>query len=210
MGGTEISKRTNISFLCKEIAMTQTLFKPKDQRLIHSGVSWQHFQSIQSGFNDSPGIRLFYYKGEVEILAVSQDHEIFSCLIGILLAEYFVEKGIEFTPTGSFTQEKEGVASAQADKSYFIGRQGKIPDLSIEVVFTSGTLAKLNRYQELGVPEVWFWEDGLLTLHHLRESGYERIYHSEVLPSLDIDLLSRCVLMTSRLEAVKEFRRGIS
>jgi Uma2 family endonuclease len=192
------------------LAMTQTLFKPTDQRLTHSGVSWQQFQLIQSGFNDSPGIRLSYYKGEVEILAVSQDHEIFSCLIGILLAEYFVEKEIEFTPTGSFTQEKEEVASAQADKSYFIGRSGDIPDLSIEVVFTSGTLAKLKRYQELGVPEVWFWEDGLFTLHHLRASGYERIYRSEVLPDLDMDLLARCLLITSRVEAVKEFRRGIS
>ena len=190
--------------------MTQTLSKPTDQRLTHSLVSWRQFQSIQEGFSDSPGIRLFYYRGEVEILAISQEHELFSRFIGILLAEYFVEKGIEFFPTGSFTQEKEGVASAQADESYCIGTLKKTPDLSIEVVFTSGTLSKLNRYQELGVPEVWFWEDGLFTLHHLRLSGYERIYRSEVLPELDIDLLTRCLLITSRVEAVREFRRGIS
>jgi Uma2 family endonuclease len=121
-----------------------------------------------------------------------------------------VEKGIEFYPTGSFTQEKEGVASAQADESYCIGSLKKIPDLSIEVVFTSGTVSKLKRYQELGVPEVWFWEDGLFTLHHLRVDGYERIYASEVLPDLDIDLLTRCLLMASRVEAVREFRRAIS
>ena len=190
--------------------MTQTLNKPIDQRFTHSGISWQQFKSIQEGFSDSSGIRLFYYRGEVEILAVSQDHEIFSCLIGILLAEYFVEKGIEFTPTGSFTQERVGVVSAQADKSYFIGKVGTTPDLSIEVVFTSGTVSKLNRYWELGVPEVWFWEDGLFTLHHLRKEGYERIYRSEVLPDLDIDLLTRCVLMSSRVEAVREFRKAIS
>ncbi|HAG80342.1 MAG TPA: hypothetical protein DCL61_04015 [Cyanobacteria bacterium UBA12227] len=190
--------------------MTHTLDKPSSQRFIHFGVSWQQFKSIQEGFSNSPGIRLFYYRGEVEILAVSQDHEVFSCLIGILLAEYFVEKGIEFTPTGSFTQEQEGVASAQADQSYFIGRSGKTPDLSIEVVFTSGTLSKLNRYREWGVPEVWFWEDGLLTLHHLRSDGYERIYTSEILPDLDIDLMTQCLVMTSRVEAVREFRKGIS
>ncbi|HAX86928.1 MAG TPA: hypothetical protein DCY91_11880 [Cyanobacteria bacterium UBA11370] len=165
---------------------------------------------MQEGFNNSPGIRLFYYLGEVEILAVSQNHELFSRTIAGLLFDYFVEKGIEFYPTGSFTQEKEGVASAQADESYCIGTLKKTPDLSIEVVFTSGTLSKLKRYQELGVPEVWFWEDGLLTLHHLRADGYERIYHSEVLPDLDIDLLTRCLLMTSRVEAVREFRRAIS
>ncbi|HAG80141.1 MAG TPA: hypothetical protein DCL61_02995 [Cyanobacteria bacterium UBA12227] len=190
--------------------MTQTLDQATDQRLTHSLVSWQQFKLIQEGFNNAPGIRLFYYKGEVEILAVSQEHETISRLIGILLAIYFEEKGMEFTPTGSFTQEKEGVASAQADESYCIGTLKKTPDLSIEVVFTSGTLSKLKRYQELGVPEVWFWEDGLLTLHHLRVDGYERIYQSEILSDLDINLLTRCVLMTSTVEAMRTFRRGIS
>ncbi|WP_333378626.1 hypothetical protein [Microcoleus sp. N9_B4] len=44
----------------------------------------------------------------------------------------------------------------------------------------------------------------------MRSHGYEKIDHSEVLPGLDINLLSRCLLMASRVEAVKEFRRGIS
>lgn len=183
--------------------------QPTQQQFIHSGMNWQQFKSIQLGFADSPGIRLFYYRGELEILAVSPEHEIATQLIGILLAEYFVEKGIEFTPTGSFTQEKEGEVSAQADQSYFLGELGTTPDLSIEVVITSGGNTKLNRYQVLGVPEVWFWEDGLFTLYHLRNSSYERIYQSEVLPELKINTLTRCVLMASRVEAIKEFRRSL-
>ena len=190
--------------------MTQAVSQPPEQRFIHSSMSWQQFKLLEESFADSPSIRLFYYKGEVEIFAVSQEHEIFSCLIGILLAEYFVEKGIEFTPTGSFTQEKEGIASAQADKSYFIGKSGKTPDLAIEVVFTSGTLTKLNRYRELEVPEVWFWEDGLFSLYHLRKDSYERIYRSQILPDLDLDLLTRCMLISSKVEAIRKFRRGIS
>ncbi|HTL89402.1 MAG TPA: Uma2 family endonuclease, partial [Leptolyngbya sp.] len=43
----------------------------------------------------------------------------------------------------------------------------------MEVVFTSGNEGKLTRYQALGVPEVWFWEDGVLKLYHLRETGYQ-------------------------------------
>ncbi|QZZ18777.1 Uma2 family endonuclease [Leptothermofonsia sichuanensis E412] len=191
--------------------MTQTLDRPKDQRLVHSGISWQQFKTIQTGFADSPGIRLFYYRGEIEILAVSQDHEIFSGLIALLLGIYLVEKEIEFSPTGSFTQEKEGEASVQADQSYLIGKTtGTIPDLSIEVVFTSGNENKLNRYQALGVLEVWFWEDGLFRLYHLRNTGYELIDRSEVLPGLDINLLTRCLLMASRVEAAREFRQALS
>jgi Uma2 family endonuclease len=112
---------------------------------------------------------------------------------------------------GSFTQEKGEEVSAQADESFLIGKSTDItPDLSIEVVFTSGGKRKLTRYQALGVPEVWFCEDGVFGLYHLRSHGYEKIDQSEVLPGLDINLLSRCLLMASRVEAVKEFRRGIS
>lgn len=193
--------------------MTQTLDKPKDQRLIHRGMTWEKFKLIQDGFADAPGIRLFYFEGEVEILAISQDHEFFSETISGLLFVYCLEKRIPFAPTGSFTQEKEGVASVQADKSYFIGRSrtaSSPPDLSIEVVFTSGNESKLNRYRALGVPEVWFWEDGAFSLYYLRDSGYDRIYRSVVLPDLDLDLLTRCLLMADTVEAGLEFRRGIS
>jgi Uma2 family endonuclease len=190
--------------------MTQTLDKPTDRRFIHSGVSWEKFKLIEAGFADSPGIKLFYYEGEVEILAVSQEHEFFSRMISGLLFIYFTDQGIEIRPTGGFTQEKEGVASAQADESYFFGSGGTTPDISIEVVFTSGNERKLNRYQALGVPEVWFWEDGRFALYCLRGDSYERVSQSEILPDLDIDLLSRCVLMTSIVEAAREFRREIS
>ena len=77
-------------------------------------------------------------------------------------------------------------------------------------MFTSGGKRKLSRYQALGVPEVWFWEDEVFGLYHLRSHGYEKIDQSEVRLGLDINLLSRCLLMASRVEAVKQFRRGIS
>jgi Uma2 family endonuclease len=190
--------------------MTYTLNKSVEQRFLHSGMTWERFKVLEESFAGSPGIRLFYYRGEVEILSVSPDHEIVSRFIGTLLATYFEENDIEYTPTGSFTQEKIGVASAQADESFFIGNLGTTPDLSIEVVFTSGR-NKLPRYLELRVPEVWFWEDGLFALWHLKEEGYQRIYQSEVLSGLDLDLLTQCVLMaqTSRLEAGKAFRKVV-
>lgn len=132
--------------------MTATLDKPKDQRLIHSGIDWQQFKLIEQGFSDSPGIRLFYFKGEVEILAVSQEHESFSRTIAGLLMDYFVEKDIEFNPLGSFTQEKGQEVSVQADESFLIGKStGKTLDIAIEVVFTSGR-KQVESLPSLGSP----------------------------------------------------------
>lgn len=68
-------------------------------------------------------------------------------------------------------QEKAEEAFGQADQSYYFGQSKPIPDLSIEMVFTSDGIDKLARYQVLGVPEVWFWEDGVFSLYRLRDGG---------------------------------------
>lgn len=188
-----------------------------DQRIVYSGISWQQFKLVQAGFAASPGIRLFYYDNTIEILMPGREHEVFSRLIGFLIGLFCLENNIEFEPTGSMTQEREGEVSAQADESYCFGRSKPIPDLAIEVIFTSGGPNKLQRYQALGVPEVWFWQDGLFSLYRLRNANhqpdYEPISRSEIpeLANLDIELLTRCVLMaqTSRLEAATTFRNAL-
>jgi len=142
-----------------------------------------------------------------------QEHEVFSRVIGYLVTTFLVEQGIFFQPTGAMTQEKEGVVSAQADESYCIGSIKSIPDLSIEVIFTSGSTSKLERYKALGVSEVWFWQDGVLKLYHLRDGSYEPINRSQLpgLNDLNLELLKRCILMaeTDAGEAIRTFRREI-
>ncbi|MEL6137489.1 MAG: Uma2 family endonuclease [Cyanobacteria bacterium J06628_6] len=184
-----------------------------DQWIVHSNIDWARFKLIQAGFAQSPGVRLAYYDGTIEILMPSREHETFSRLIGFLIGLFCLEKSIEFEPTGSMTQEREGVASVQGDESYCFGTSKPTPDLVIEVVFTSGGPSKLQRYQALGVPEVWFWQDGVFELYRLREMSYQQISRSQVpeLAELDIALLTRCVLTaeTSRLEAAEAFRKGL-
>lgn len=192
--------------------MPSLLDKATDQRIVHHG-TWEQFKCIQKGFDGSPGVRLSYYEGTIEVLMPGREHEIFSRLIGYLVTTFLTEKGIFFQPTGAMTQEKEGVVSAQADESYCIESSKPIPDLSIEVVFTSGGLSKLERYKALGVPEVWFWEDGVLKLYRLQNGTYEQIDRSQLpgLNDLDLSLLQRCILMaeTDAGEAIRAFRREL-
>ncbi|MBW4421907.1 MAG: Uma2 family endonuclease [Myxacorys californica WJT36-NPBG1] len=196
--------------------MTQTPFKEliQDQRIVHHGGTWEQFKHIQKGFEDSPGVRLFYYAGTVEILMPGREHELFGHVIGCLMTIFLAQKGIFFQPTGSMTQEREREASAQADQSYCIGSVKPIPDLSIKVVFTSGGVDKLARYQILGVSEVWFWQDGVLLIYRLGATGYERVEHSgfEELKDLDLDLLKRCILIaeTDAGAAIRAFQEGMA
>jgi Uma2 family endonuclease len=189
--------------------MTVTLQKASDQRITFQG-TWQKFKLIQQGFEESPGIRLAYYKGAIEILMPGEDHEYFSRVIHYLVTTFLLSRGIPFKMTGAKTQEKLGEVSAQADESYWIGTPKPIPDLSIEIIFSSVS-NKLGKYQALGVPEVWLWQDGLLTLNCLRSGGYDQVDHSQLpgLSDLDIDLLRRCILIaeTDFSEAVRVFQQ---
>lgn len=188
--------------------------QPTDQRVVHYGRSWEQFKSIQSGFDNAAGIRLFYYNGTVEILMPGRDHELFSWIIGHLIGTFLAQKGIFFQPTGAMTQEKEREVSAQADQSFCIGAVKPIPDLSIEIIFSSGSIDKLARYRALSVPEVWLWQDGVLMLYRLRCDGYEPIDRSELegLQDLNVDLLKRCILIaeTDAGEAVRQFQQAIA
>lgn len=53
----------------------------------------------------------------LEILSVSPKHEIVKGNIGFFLETYMLGAGIDFVGTGSFRQEREREASAQADES---------------------------------------------------------------------------------------------
>lgn len=187
--------------------MTQLLDRATEQRFIQTGLSWENFKVIQKGFADSPGVRLLYYRGEIEILSTSSEHEIVKGNIGFLVEVYMLNLGVEFVATGSFSQEKEGEASAQADESYCFGEKKPRSDLAIEVVITSGGLNKLNRYKALGVQEVWFWQDGVITMYYL-DGEYKEVQRSQFLPDLDIKQLAWCAAISSRSQAVKEFKQG--
>ncbi len=185
----------------------------QDQRFVYSGITWEKFQLIQAGFAESKNIRLAYYQGTLEIIMPGRDHETISRFICILLSLFCIESNIEFEPTGSMTQKREGEVSVEPDESYCFGESKPTPELVIEVIFTSSSPKKLRFYQALEIPEVWFWQDGVFSLYRLRNNDYEPITQSEIpqLTGLDIDLLTRCVAIgqTSRLEAANTFRNAL-
>ncbi|MEB3292481.1 MAG: Uma2 family endonuclease [Synechococcales bacterium] len=190
------------------VTLDQPIPKTTDQMVMIQG-NWARYKLIQQDCEQSPGIRVFYFDGAIEILMPGRLHEIFSDLLHVLLSLYLLHSGLDFLGMGSADQEAEGIAAVQPDRSYCIEGVKPIPDLAIEVVFSSGEIDKLARYQAIGVPEVWFWQDGLLSLYHLRSNGYEAIDRSELpgLKDLDLEVFQRCLLMgeTSTAAAMQEF-----
>lgn len=176
-----------------------------DRCLTLSSVDWPKFQAIEAAFDNVAGIRFIYLDGILDLMTLSPEHEEYKSTLALLLETYLREAGIRFYVQGSPTLGGEAQqARKEPDESYSIETKKAIPDLAIEVVFTSGGVDTLQLYQRLGVREVWFWEDGTLRIYVLRDH-YEWVPQSELLPGLDINLLQRYITYSDQYDAVTEF-----
>lgn len=189
-------------------------FRQEETPLLFDGLTWREFKVVEQ-LLDHPGYRLSYLDGVLEIRKMpGEEHETIKKRIATLVELYLLIARFDFTPTGSMTLESEsGAVKREADESYKLAPGRKRPDLAIEVVFTSGGINKLEAYKRLLIPEVWFWDDGVLEVYHLRseEDGvyYERISSSEEVQGIDLDLLLRCINIVNHVDAIKTFQQGI-
>jgi len=179
-----------------------------DQRVYLRGVSWDDFEKLLAIKGDDLVPRVAYLEGTLELMTPSEDHEALKKRIARLLEAYAEELGIELEGIGSWTlkrqREKRGV---EPDECYSIGRvRAKMPDLAIEVNWTSGGIDKLDIYRGLGVREVWMWDQGQIVVFALRGAAYERLTRSEILPQLDIGLIQSALDAPTQTAAVRELR----
>ncbi|PSN16804.1 hypothetical protein C7293_00870 [filamentous cyanobacterium CCT1] len=172
---------------------------------------WDHFKNLQSWAAQTPGLKITYLDGAIELTTTGKSHERVKKLIAILIEAYCFELGIRFFPSGNATCEaEEKGASFDPDESYYFEIDKPYPDLAIEVVFTSGGLEKLEKYRRFNVAEVWFWQSNHLVIYHLNPAAdgnpdYQVADRSSWLPNLDIALLERCTQLEEAVEAQIQF-----
>jgi Uma2 family endonuclease len=176
-----------------------------------TGVSWEQYEALLDDIGDDfPGLHITYLEGTLEIMSPSRRHELNKTNIGLLLEAYFQETRTRFYGLGSTTFRKKAKArGAEPDECYCIEAEKEFPDIAIEVVKTSGGINKLEVYQGLEVPEVWFWKNDRFSVYRLRDSQYEQAIRSECLPNLDLDLLASFVVQSKPSDAVLDFREAI-
>jgi Uma2 family endonuclease len=178
-----------------------------DQRVVLRNISWDDFETLLAIRGDAAGVRVAYLEGTLELMTPSHDHENLKTKIARLVEAYAEELGIELEGYGSWTLKKmEHKRAVEPDECYSIGPSRDVPALAIEVNWTSGGIDKLEIYRRLGVREVWMWEDGVIVPFALRGEGYERCARSEVLPQMDLDLITSLLELPTQTAAVRELR----
>jgi Uma2 family endonuclease len=178
-----------------------------DGRVMLRDVSWDRYESLLAFVGeDFPGLRITYLEGALELLTTSQFHEAIKKMLARLVEAYALETGLNLNGYGQTTFRKRAKRrGAEPDECYSLGRLRKVPDIAVEVIWTSGGLDKLDVYAGLEVPEVWLWQGHALTIHALGARGYRRVKRSRFLPGLDPAELCRYLERTDQTPAVREF-----
>ncbi len=183
-----------------------------DHRVVLHGVPWSHYEAQLAFRGDSSSPRIAYLDGAMELMSPSRDHERIKSYIGMLIEAFAMEKGIDFSPYGSWTlKEAPKQAGVEPDECYLFGsdQQRGTPDLVIEVSWTRGGIDKLEAYKRLRVPEVWFWQDEAIQIYALQNATYEPCVRSPGLPGLDLDLLVSFLAHPTAMQAVRAYRLAL-
>ena len=186
--------------------------RPVDDHIVQlHDVSWDDYERLLAMRGDHSAPRISYLEGEVEIMSPSQTHEGIKSNIGCLVETYCLERDIPFSTYGSWTlKSKERQRGAEPDECWVFGdTRAERPHLAIEVVWTSGRIDKLDIYRQLGVAEVWYWRQGRIQPYCLRGERYVPVTASEVLPGLDLDLLTSFLDQPSTYEAIRGYREAL-
>jgi len=194
-----------------EVSLPPIEVNDQDQRVALRGMSWRQFETILALRGDGPVPRVAYLNGVIELMSPSRRHEGTKSILGMLIEAYCFAKGIYFDPIASTTLKNPALErGAEPDESYAFSKGREVPDLAIEVIYTSGNLDKLELYRGLGVREVWFWVEDRLLGYVLQDGAYVQVEQSAVLPGLRLDTLTPYVGQDDRFEAVQAFRRGLA
>jgi Uma2 family endonuclease len=141
--------------------------------------------------------RVAYYKGALEIMSPLARHERHHRIIADIVKALLDRQGQDWEDFGSTTLKRPEVAGVEPDTCLYIQNVARIrgcidlnlenyppPDLAIESNVTS--ITAISAYQAMGVPEVWIYYQGSLTINLLFENNYIESNSSLAFPNLPI------------------------
>ncbi len=182
----------------------------QDQTLVLSGMTWDDFEQLIS--EEYSGYRISYFDGEITIVSPGRNHERIAEIINYLIVAYCRQYNILYYPFRSTTLKNPPVAGKEPDVSFSFGKDKDLPDLAVEVVFSSGGIADLQKYRILKIPEVWFWQNKAITFYQLKNNRYQVIKKSKYLSKLEssniIEFINRGLTespLTIEAEFIKQF-----
>lgn len=180
---------------------------PPGQRLLLHDVSWAEFEAILEELGEHRGTRLAYDNGVLEIMAPLPEHEYFKETIGDAIKDIGETLDLDYESYGSTTWRQQAEqAGLEPDNCFYFQNEARVrgklkfdlnqdppPDLALEIDNTSKSLNRFPIYARLGIPEIWCYDTGILSIYLLQQNQYVQAKQSRVFPSLNIQDLPRLI-----------------
>jgi Uma2 family endonuclease len=177
-------------------------------------VSWNAYEKILEAFEE----RRFphtYADGVLEIMTLSQEHEWIKKILARFIENLSMELKVRITSAGSTTLRRElKKRGLEPDESYYVANYAVVrglkrinlnrhppPDLVVEVDVTNKSLTRLEPYAQLGVPELWQYDNkGIRFLKRASASSYRVVKHSLSFPAVASDDIQRFLNLQDKLD----------
>lgn len=180
---------------------------PLGKSLLLRDVSWAEFEAILAELGNHRSTRIAYDEGFLEITAPFPKHECFNQEISTAIGDMAEVLQQNYECYGStIWRRKAKQAGIEPDNCFYFQNEalvrGKLefdldrdppPDLALEVDLTSKSPDRFPIYARLGVPEIWCYDSGVLTIYLLEGDSYEVSDQSRVFPTLDIRALPQLI-----------------
>ncbi len=177
------------------------------QSLLLREVSWGEFEAILAELGQHRNTRIAYTNGLLEIMAPLPEHEYFKQSISIAIEDIAEVLEQDYESYGSTTWRRQAEqAGLEADNCFYFQNEAQIrgrlefdltqdppPDLALEIDLTRKSLARFPIYARLGVPEIWCYDSGTLTIYQLQQNQYAEASQSQVFPSLKVQELPQLI-----------------
>lgn len=169
------------------------------------GVDWITYEQISEELGESSSLHLFYDKGSLTVMPVTELHELIIILLERLIGVVSLVTQREIIPTGKATLRSERLGyGVEPDLSFFVSKsdihQAKdyipkeielAPDIVCEIDVHHPSDDKFEIYSEFGISEFWQYGDEKLKIFKLNENGeYHEIEKSEEIPILTSAILT--------------------
>ena len=194
-----------------DLPINRDRFAQNDQILTITGANWQDYQNFYS--QEYLGYRVSYFNGEITIVSPGRNHERIAAVINRLIVAYCEKYKLQDFPFGQTRLNVWGQAGREPDLAYAFNSDKDLPDLVVEVIFSSGDIEILkSSYKNIGIRELWIWKENKITFYCLEQDNYTVLQASDILTTIESESFVQYVnrgLTESPLVIKKDFIKVI-
>ncbi len=200
---------------------------PEGGTLIFHHVPWEEYEDLLEDLGTGYRARICYDHGRLEIALPLPIHERQKEFISSLMQVLTDELGLDLECMGSTTYKYEDwLQGLEPDTCYYVQNAALVigverfgpdappppPDIAVEIDITSESLSRFHIYANLGVPEIWRYDQHQAQIYYLTGKDYVEAEASGAFPFLTGDVLFQ-LLERSKTDGqtatLRDFRRWV-